>query len=90
MRTAPRAQAAIDAAGLVFKVGSGVALALALVVLASPLGEATTRVVQALAGAAALGAGLWFKYTLVTRAGFNQGFALPHLPVRGVRRVREA
>ena len=27
-----------------------------------------------------------FKFTLVTRAGFNQGFALPHLPVRGVRR----
>ena len=30
--------------------------------------------------------GLWFKFTLVTRAAFNQGFALPHLPVRGVRR----
>jgi hypothetical protein len=23
------------------------------------------------------------KFALVTRAGFNQGFALPHLPVRG-------
>jgi hypothetical protein len=46
--------------------------------------------VQALAGATALGTGLWFKYTLVTRAGFNQGFTLPHLPVRGVRRRQEA
>ena len=34
----------------------------------------------------ALAAGLWFKFTLVTRAAFNQGFALPHLPVRGVPR----
>ncbi len=33
---------------------------------------------------AATGASL--KYALVTRAGFNQGFALVHLPVRGVRR----
>ncbi len=31
-------------------------------------------------------AGAWFKFTLITRAGFNQGFALAHLPVRGVRR----
>ncbi len=33
---------------------------------------------------AATGAAL--KYALVTRAGFNQGFALLHLPVRGTRR----
>jgi phenylacetyl-CoA:acceptor oxidoreductase subunit 2 len=74
----------------VFKAGSVVALAFALIVLAWPLGEAATRTLQAIAGAAALGAGLWFKYTLVTRAGFNQGFTLPHLPVRGVRRRQEA
>jgi phenylacetyl-CoA:acceptor oxidoreductase subunit 2 len=90
VHTAPRAQSAIDAAGRVFKAGSVVALALALVVLAWPLGEAATRALQAIAGATALGAGLWFKYTLVTRAGFNQGFTLPHLPVRGVRRRQEA
>jgi len=33
---------------------------------------------------AATGAAL--KYALITRAGFNQGFALVHLPVRGTRR----
>ncbi len=38
-----------------------------------------------LAGAAALATGLWLKFVLVTRAAFNQGYALPHLPVRGTR-----
>ncbi len=38
-----------------------------------------------LAGAVALAAGWWFKLTLITRASFNQGFSLPHLPVRGAR-----
>ncbi len=37
----------------------------------------------ALAGIAALVAGWAFKMTLITRAGFNQGFALKHTPVRG-------
>lgn len=38
-----------------------------------------------LAGAAALATGLWLKFALVTRASLNQGFNLPHLPVRGAR-----
>ena len=38
----------------------------------------------ALGGAIAFAGGQWFKLTLVTRAGYNQGFAIPHLPVRGV------
>jgi phenylacetyl-CoA:acceptor oxidoreductase subunit 2 len=38
-----------------------------------------------LAGIAALGAGWWLKFVLVTRASINQGFSLPHLPVRGTR-----
>ena len=38
-----------------------------------------------LAGVLALTAGWYFKFTLVTRAAFNQGFALPRLPVRGSR-----
>jgi phenylacetyl-CoA:acceptor oxidoreductase subunit 2 len=90
VRTAPRAQAAIDAAGRVFKLASGLALGLALVAITAPLGDGVVRVLQAATGLLALGAGLWFKYTLVTRAGFNQGFTLPHLPVRGVRRHQEA
>jgi phenylacetyl-CoA:acceptor oxidoreductase subunit 2 len=39
----------------------------------------------AAAGILALAAGAWLKLTLVTRASFNQGFSLPHLPVRGAR-----
>jgi phenylacetyl-CoA:acceptor oxidoreductase subunit 2 len=52
----------------------GSAAALALLPLAAPL-----------AGLAALATGWTFKLALVTRASFKQGFALPHLPVRGSR-----
>jgi len=56
-------------------------LAVAAVVLAGRVpGE---LLVAAVAGLAAASAGGWMKFALVTRAGFNQGFALPHLPVRG-------
>ncbi len=41
--------------------------------------------VAPLAGILALAPGLWLKYALVTRAAFNQGYALPQAPVRGVR-----
>ncbi len=41
----------------------------------------------ALSGACAAWAGAYVKYTLVTRASFNQGFALSKLPVRGVRNI---
>ena len=34
---------------------------------------------------AAIFAGWRFKFVLVARAAFNQGFALPRLPVRGTR-----
>jgi phenylacetyl-CoA:acceptor oxidoreductase subunit 2 len=43
------------------------------------------RVVVLLAGIAALVTGWQFKFVLITRAAYNQGFALPHLPVRGTR-----
>ena len=89
VRTAAPARAAIDAAGNVFKFLSALALAAALVAIVLPTGGIGLRVLQALAGVLALAGGLWFKYTLVTRGGFNQGFALPHLPVRGVPRKKE-
>jgi phenylacetyl-CoA:acceptor oxidoreductase subunit 2 len=41
--------------------------------------------VAGLAGLLAALAGAWVKLVIVTRAGFNQGFALAHLPVRGAR-----
>jgi phenylacetyl-CoA:acceptor oxidoreductase subunit 2 len=37
------------------------------------------------AAAAAIAAGWRFKHALITRAAFNQGFALPRVPVRGAR-----
>jgi phenylacetyl-CoA:acceptor oxidoreductase subunit 2 len=43
------------------------------------------RIALLLAGVAALATGWQFKFMLITRAAYNQGFALPHLPVRGTR-----
>jgi len=46
---------------------------------------ASSNLAAALAGVSAALAGVYFKFTLVTRASFNQGFVLKQLPVRGVR-----
>ena len=46
---------------------------------------ASSNLAAALAGATAALAGVYFKFTLVTCASFNQGFVLKQLPVRGVR-----
>lgn len=43
------------------------------------------RIAMLLAGIAALATGWQFKFVLITRAAYNQGFALPRLPVRGTR-----
>ncbi|MDR2239515.1 MAG: dimethyl sulfoxide reductase anchor subunit [Zoogloeaceae bacterium] len=40
------------------------------------------------AGLIAAAAGWWLKYTLVVRAAYNQGYALPVLPVRGQGEVK--
>jgi len=42
-----------------------------------------TGAMLALAGLVAFGAGWSLKFTIVARAAFNQGFALPVLPIRG-------
>jgi phenylacetyl-CoA:acceptor oxidoreductase subunit 2 len=76
-----RARSALDLAGRrLLMVGSilpCVLLGLAWL-LSAPL-------LAAVAGACAAWAGANLKYTLVTRASFNQGFALLKIPVRGVR-----
>lgn len=41
------------------------------------------NVFAAIAGLAAAGAGWFLKFTIVARAAFNQGFALPAVPIRG-------
>jgi phenylacetyl-CoA:acceptor oxidoreductase subunit 2 len=75
---------ALDRAGQVLQVaGTAVPLALAAVILAGAMSGMQVPVLAAIAGLAAAIAGAWLKFTLVTRAAFNQGFALTHLPVRG-------
>ena len=62
--------------------GTGVVLALYCLALAFPQARATLALAGGLVAAAA---GILFKRALITRAAHNQGFALPHLPVRGRR-----
>ena len=40
-------------------------------------------ILYVIAGVAAMVSGLWYKFVLVTRAGYNQGYALRHTPTRG-------
>lgn len=80
---APRARRALDQCGqglLLF--GS---LAPLLLLLASVWLPGVHALLVVLAAMGALLAGANLKYTLITRASFNQGFALTQLPVRGVR-----
>ena len=82
---APRALAELDRAGRWWLAGSYLPLA-ALVAVASGLVAGTpAAALLSAAGAVTVGAGVWFKLTLITRAGFNQGFTLAHLPARGLR-----
>jgi phenylacetyl-CoA:acceptor oxidoreductase subunit 2 len=78
-----RALAQIDAAGTVL-----LYLGTALPLLSVVVGMFHVPGVAMIGGLAAGVAGAWFKYTLVTRAGFNQGFALSQLPIRGARAPR--
>lgn len=79
---APRALAALDRAGQLLLI-LGTAVPLALLVAALAAGGAAGTALAALAGLAAVAAGAFVKFTLIARAGFNQGFALQRLPVRG-------
>jgi len=47
------------------------------------LSAAAAHAMFALAGAAIAATGAALKLILVTRAGYNQGFALAHTPIRG-------
>jgi phenylacetyl-CoA:acceptor oxidoreductase subunit 2 len=77
------ALAALDRAGkMVIQFGTIAPLALLLLAMFAP---DVARGTVLLAGVAALAAGWQFKFVLITRAAYNQGFALPHLPIRGSR-----
>jgi len=79
---APGALVQLDRAGRVLHL-AGTLLPLLLIVAAVLAGGALAAPALALAGLAAAASGAFMKYTLVTRAAFNQGFSLAHLPVRG-------
>ena len=83
-KTAARpALAALDRSGKML-VQFGSIAPLALLLLGLIAGD-VARIAVLLAGVAALATGWQFKFVLITRAAYNQGFALPHLPVRGTR-----
>ncbi len=87
VRAAPRALAALDAAGNWLQHTGSIVPLLLIALSTSGIASGMLReVLLALAGLLIAAAGAWLKFTLITRAGFNQGFALAHLPVRGVRR----
>jgi len=80
----PKARAALELAGRqLYQLGAIVPLA--LLVTGGALSSFATGA-AVLAGIAALGAGWRFKFVLVMRAAYNQGFALPRVPVRGGRK----
>jgi len=77
----PKARAAFEPAGKqLYQLGAIVPLAL---MLTGGVIESFTTAAAVLAGIAALATGWRFKFVLVTRAAYNQGFALPRVPVRG-------
>lgn len=84
---APHALAHIDRMAPAMQwVGGAVPLALAVLAASGVAGAAGSQALLALAGLAVAVTGARFKFTLITRAAFNQGFALARLPVRGVPR----
>ena len=82
-RLAAPAAAALERAGTWIKYGGTIA---PLVLTAAAVALAISPFATAIAGALAALAGSYLKYTLITRAAYNQGFALVHLPVRGANR----
>ncbi|HQU50952.1 MAG TPA: dimethyl sulfoxide reductase anchor subunit [Casimicrobiaceae bacterium] len=80
-----RASAALAPAGRVLAVG-GSFVPLALVAIAAvSASEGTVLGLAAAAGALAVAAGALFKAAMIVRGAYNQGFALPRMPVRGRR-----
>ena len=82
---APRARAALNHAGRWLLMAGTVAPVALLGISVFLSSGAAQGGLVALAGTCAMFAGAYVKYTLVTRASFNQGFSLTKLPVRGVR-----
>ena len=59
---------------------------LALIAIAASIStESRVLGLAATAGASAALAGVWFKAALILWGTYNQGFAVPKMPVHGVR-----
>jgi phenylacetyl-CoA:acceptor oxidoreductase 26-kDa subunit len=86
-RSAPApALRALDHAGRVLQwVGTFAPLALIVIATSGALASDASAALLACAGISVVAAGAFVKYVLVLRAGFTQGFALAHRPVRGAR-----
>lgn len=83
---APPALRALDHAGRVLQwIGTLLPLLLVVVAMSGALAGGASAVALACAGVAVLGSGAFVKCVLVLRAGFTEGFALAHRPVRGAR-----
>ncbi len=77
----PLARRALDdLAPIVHSMGHGLPALLFFVALVAPIDPAT---LLPLAGISVLAGGFWWKFVVVTRASFQQGFALPRAPQRG-------
>lgn len=84
---APKARVELASAGTVLVIAGTVLPLVALAGAAVSGAQTPASIPLALvAGGAATLAGSWFKFVLITRAAFNQGFALMQLPIRGARR----
>lgn len=80
-----KAEEALDGAGRwLFGLGTIVPIIMVVLLLTSSA-EWHVWQFEVAGGLLAWLAGAWIKFVLVTRAAFNQGFALKRLPVRGVR-----
>lgn len=55
----------------------------ALLVLSAPVSVGAASTLVALAGLCMTLSGWWLKFIIITRAAFNNGFALPRSPARG-------
>ncbi len=81
-RAAAGALRALDPAGRLLLVAGTL---LPLLLLGAGIAGVFAAPLVALGGLLAALCGAWLKLVIVTRAGFNQGFALAHMPVRGTR-----
>ena len=83
LRDAPRAAAALAVPGAALAIGGTLVPLAMIAATALTANETAVAMIAATAGALAWAAGAAFKLVLILRASFNQGFALPRMPVRG-------